>query len=685
MQHTMDPAEPGRVVALPPKSIAPRETPSVALLGAPYVGKSTLFNLLTGLSQRVGSWPGTTVELRTGTHRKGDRSFEIVDLPAVYSLTANSPDEQVARDYISGQRPDVVVVVLNATNLERTLYLVAEALELSSPVVVAINMMDVAARNGIQIEADVLEAALGVPVVAMVASRGDGIPELLDAIGLVVEGKWPLVPKRPELDPQLEEVIARIQTLLGEGLTLSYPSRWLAMKLLEGDREVAELVQARLPAARWQMLHSLLRQNEDAVVAIASARYEWIERMVRAASVRPRRGVVSLTERLDRVATHPLLGPVVLLGLLGLLFWLVYQIADPMVDLLDRGMAAGAILLRDSLVGAPPWVAGLLVDGVLGGVGTVLSLLPILVVFFLGMGILRHVGYLARAAFVSDRFMHHMGLHGESLIPLFLGFGCNVPAVLGARLIDSHRARLLTVLLTPLVPCTGRMAVLVFMAGALFGGSAPLVTWGLVALNLALLALSGVIFDRLIFQGERPALMMELPLYHLPNWRAVALETWQSIREFLVRAGTVILLVSILIWLLANQPGGVIQESYLARVGRYLEPLGGLMGLDWRMMVALLTSSVAKENALATMAVLAAGSGASTLMEALPWMLTPAAALAYLVVQITFIPCASTLSAIHQQTRSWRWTGFTLAYMLVLSLLAGTATYRVASLLGGGA
>ncbi|MHB8992941.1 MAG: ferrous iron transport protein B [Chloroflexota bacterium] len=677
--HGRDPAQ-----AFSTRVGTARETLSVALLGAPYAGKSTLFNLLTGLSQHTGSWPGTTVELRKGIHRWGGRSLEIVELPDVYSLTASSPDEQVARDYVAREKPDVVVVLLNATNLERSLYLVAEALELPSPVVVAINMMDVAAKSGIRVEEKVLAAALGVPVVGLVASHGEGVPDLMETVEALAEAGSDYAPKRPELHPELRSLVARVERLVGEGVAPAYPRRWLALKLLEGDREMTQLAQAGVAPERWGKLSTLLRQNEDAVVAVASTRYEWIERMVRAALFRPQRGAVSLTERIDRVATHPYLGSILLLGLLGLLFWVVYLVSGPLVDLLEVAVTAAGGLLRKALAGAPPWIQGLLVDGVLEGVGTVISVLPILVVFFLGLGLLRQVGYLARAAFVGDRFMHSMGLHGESLVPLFLGFGCNVPAVFGARLIDSFRARLLTVLLIPLVPCTGRMVVLVFMSGALFGGAALSVTWGLVALNLALLALTGILLDRLVLHSERPALIMELPLYHLPNWRAVALESWQSIKEFLVRAGTVILLVSVLIWVLAELPTGEIQSSYLAQLGRYLEPLGSLMGLDWRMMVALLTSSVAKENALATMAVLAASGQEGNLATALPQMLTLASALAYLVVQITFIPCASTLAAIQAQTKDWRWTGFTLVYQLALSLLAGIATYQLARFMGLG-
>ncbi len=680
----MVPAEHSPLETVSARIPEPRKTLSVALMGPPYVGKTTLFDLLAGLSTHAGNWPGTTVEIRSGIHRRDGILLEMVELPSVYSLTSNSPDEQVARDYLVKEQPDTLVVMLNATNLERGLYLVSEALELPVPVVVAINMMDAAASSGTRIEEHVLQAALGVPVVAMVANRGDGIQELLEAVVQVAEGELPYSPQPPNPDPALQSLLDQVETILAETAIPPFPRRWAATKLLEGDREITKLAQAALPDRRWGRLHALLRENEDAVVSIASARYEWIERMIRAALFRPHHGAVSLTERLDRVATHSLLGPALLLGILSTLFWMVYLIAIPLVELLDRLVTLLGRVLEASLAGTPTWVSGLIVEGMLRGVGTVLSLLPILVVFFVGMAFLQQVGYTARAAFVGDRFMHRLGLHGESLVPLFLGFGCNVPAVFGTRLIDSARARLLTVLLIPLIPCSGRMVVLMFIAGALFGEAAPLVTWGLVTLNLVLLTLTGLLFDRAIPHGDRPALIMELPLYHIPNWRSMVVQTWQSIKEFLVRAGTVILAVSVVIWLLADQPSGNIQESYLASIGRYLEPLGALMGLDWRMMVALLTSFVAKENALASMAVLSTGGEEAGLVSALPQMLTQASALAYLVLQVTFIPCSSTVAAMLNQTKSWLWTSLSVLYQLALSLLVGILTYQLMRLLGWG-
>lgn len=655
----------------------------VALAGPPNVGKSSVFNPLTGLAQHVGNWAGKTVAEQAGTVRWRGTTLRIVDLPGTYSLTANSAEEQLARDFVLRERPDVVVAILNAANLERTLYLVAELMELPVPIVVGLNMMDVAEGQGLRVEPHVLQAALGVPVVPLVATRGQGLAELLDAVGGVAEGTEDCSPQRPDLGAVQEELVAEIERAIGDAAPEPYPRRWLAIKLLEGDREVTRLLRDRLPEERWPALEAILRQHEEAVLAIATARYAWIGRMTRAALTRPQAGVVSLTERLDRVLTHAYAGPAALLALLGLVFWLVYRVAQPLSGLLEAGTAAAAGLLRGWLAGAPRLLVGLLADGLLGGVGTVLSLLPILVLFFLAIGFLEDVGYLARGAFVADRFMHRIGLHGKSFLPLFLGFGCNVPAVLGTRILETRRDRLLTLLLVPLVPCAGRVAVLMFVAGALFGDAAPFVVWGLVALSLVAVGLSGLLLNRLLFRDQSPAFIMELPLYHLPNWRTIGHYAWRQLVAFVQRAGTVILGLSALVWALGTLPGGTIERSYLAWLGRVLAPIGGLMGLDWRLMVALLASVVAKEQALATLAILTSG-GEATLAAMLPQMLTPAAGLAFLVVQMLFVPCVGTLATIHQETGSWRWTAFSTAYLAALSLTVGVGVYQGALLLGLG-
>jgi ferrous iron transport protein B len=322
---------------------------------------------------------------------------------------------------------------------------------------------------------------------------------------------------------------------------------------------------------------------------------------------------------------------------------------------------------------------GLVVNGAIGGAGTVLTFLPILAIFFAVLALLEDMGYMARGAYVMDRFMHLMGLHGKSFLPLFLGFGCNVPAVMGARIIDSRQARLLTILLAPLVPCAGRMAVIVFVAPIFFGQSATLVAWGLIAVSLVLLAVTGLAINKWVLKGERAAFIMELPLYHRPNLRTISQQVGQNMVEFLKKAGSLILVMSVVVWLLSALPSGDLETSYLARAGKALAPVGALMGLDWKVMVALLTSFVAKENSIATLGVLyGAGQHAAGLSTALAAALTPAAALAFLVVQMLFIPCVATVAVIKQETRSWRWTGLSVGLLLVLSMVGGFVAYHLA-------
>lgn len=655
----------------------------VALAGQPNVGKSTLFNLLTGLHQHVGNWPGKTVERKEGHFTFNGASYRIVDLPGTYSLTANSPEELIAREFILRERPDVVVAVVDAATLERSLYLVAELLPLPAPVIVALNMMDVARQEGIQVEPEVLQAALGVPVVPMSAVRGVGMQKLLETVERTARGDLPYAPRLPQIRPDHQEVLKVISEQIAGYVPEPYPGDWVALKLLEGDPEVTQMMRAALPPERWEEVYAVLRAHDDAQVAVASGRYEWIGRMVRAAVTRPRIGQIGLTERLDRWATHPLWGLVILTGILGVVFWLTYTVGAPLQSLLETylvgTLADGA---RSLLSGAPTWLSGLLADGIIGGVGAVLTFLPILVIFFAAMAFLEDVGYMARAAYVMDRFMHLIGLHGKSFLPLFLGLGCNVPAILGTRVIESGRARLLTILLAPIVPCTARMAVIAFLAPAFFGPAAPLVSWGLVLLSLGTLALAGIVLNRLLFQGRRSAFIMELPLYHLPNWRTIGLSVWGRSWAFVRKAGTVILVVSVVIWALSSLPGGDTERSYLAQLGKLLEPAGRLMGLDWRLTVALLSSFIAKENSIATLGVLFRTSeeGLANLLAA---TYSSAAALAFLVVQLLFIPCMATVAAIRQETSSWRWTVFSIGLLLVISLLAGMATFQVVALAGG--
>jgi ferrous iron transport protein B len=416
---------------------------------------------------------------------------------------------------------------------------------------------------------------------------------------------------------------------------------------------------------------------------VASGRYEWIGRMVHAAVTRPKVGQVGLTERLDRWATHPLWGLFILAGILGLVFWLTFTIGSPIQGWLDKSVLAPLTSLAAGMLAEMPfWLRGIVVDGLFGGVGSVLTFLPIMVIFFAVFALLEDVGYMARAAYVMDNLMHLMGLHGKSFLPLFLGFGCNVPAVMGARVIDSRPARLLTILIAPLVPCTARMAVVAFIAPAFFGANALWVSWGVVLLSMLALVSSGALLNKVIFKGQRSAFIMELPLYHIPNARTIGLLVWQRSHSFVKKAGTTILIMSLVIWALSYLPNGDLNTSFLTRLGQFVEPVGKWMGFDWRLTVALLASFPAKENAIATLGVLFGRSPDAGLTDILAASFSTASALSFLVVTMLFIPCVATVSVIKQETDSWGWTLLSVFLLLALSVTAGTAVYHLAVFLG---
>jgi ferrous iron transport protein B len=655
----------------------------IALAGQPNMGKSTLFNLLTGLNQHVGNWPGKTVERREGNFIVNANEYNVVDLPGTYSLTANSPEEVIAREFILREAPDVVVAVVSAANLERSLYLVSELICLPVTLIVALNMMDVAAQEGLTVEAKVLEAALGVPVVPITATKAAGVQDLLRIVRETLDGEHPNTPRLPEIRADHREALNQVLEVVAEKVPAPYPPEWMALKLLEGDVEVSRTMQATLSVDDWKAVQAILVQHDDAMLAVASGRYEWIGRMVRAAVARPRLGQISLTERLDRWAAHPIWGLFILAGILGLVFWVTFTLAAPLQDLLDTYLVVPLSALATGwLANAPMWLRSMIVDGAIGGVGAVLTFLPIMAVFFAAFALLEDVGYMARAAYVMDNLMHLMGLHGKSFLPLFLGFGCNVPAIMGTRVVDSRPARMLTIVIAPFVPCTARMVVVAFIAPIFFGANAVWVSWTLILMSLVILVLNGVLLNRLIFKGQRSAFIMEMPLYHIPNARTIGLLVWHRSMSFVKKAGTKILAMSLVVWVLSFLPYGNLNTSFLAQFGKFVEPVGKWMGLDWRLTSALISSFPAKENAIATLGVLFGNSSNASLAQTLTSSVSTASALSFLVVTMLFIPCMATVAVTKQETESWGWTLLSIFLPLGLSIAAGSTVYHVARVFG---
>ncbi|MGD0230913.1 MAG: ferrous iron transport protein B [Syntrophorhabdales bacterium] len=655
----------------------------VALAGQPNVGKSTVFNILTGLSQHVGNWPGKTVEKKEGVHVSDGTEMRIVDLPGTYSLTAFSEEERAAREFIMNERPDVIVLVANASALERSLYLLTELLLIDAPIVVAVNMTDVAENQGIHVDVAALQRSLGLPVVSIIATKNRGIRELVPLILNASRHKIDIDPRLPDVSLDHKAIYERLMEILMGYTPACYTDRWVATKLMEGDPEVSAALQDVLPEEKWNEILGLLSEHEDALRAVVGGRYDWIEMVTRIAVSRFRRGQVLMTDRIDHLLTQPVLGIPVLLGILALVFVLTYRIGFPVQHRLEYLLGLGARFVETALAGTPHWLTGLVVNGIIGGAGSVLTFLPILLIFFVCLTFLEDVGYMARGAFVMDRLMHVVGLHGKSFIPLCLGFGCNVPSVIGTRIVESRKARLLTIFLAPFVPCTARLAVLTFVSGAMFGSRASLVSWLLLAVNVIVLAVTGAVISRVFMKGEPMPFIMELPLYHKPDPRTIALVVWNRMISFAKRAGSVILAASVVIWFLANVPGGRLETSILAWIGRLLVPIGAPMGLGWREMVALVSSLVAKENSIATLAVLY-NVGEEGLREVLPRMMSSASGFAFLAVLMLFVPCAATVAVMKQEMGSWRWFISSFVFMLMVSFLGGVVAYHLALSFGFG-
>ena len=653
----------------------------VALAGQPNVGKSTVFNILTGLSQHVGNWPGKTVEKKEGSHVSNDVEMQIIDLPGIYSLTAFSEEERVARDFIISVNPDVIILLVNASALERSLYLLSELLLLGPPIVVAVNMIDVADSQGIQIDVKALQQSLGIPVVPMVATKNRGIRELVSTVIAVAKGETEYKPRVPDVSPDHRAIFDRLMELIKDYVRPPFTIRWTSTKLMEGDPEILKMIKGLVPDHTWSEIQSLLIKHEDSLHAVVDGRYDWIEKVTRAAVLRFKMGQVVMTDRIDHVLTRPVFGIPILLAVFASVFFLTYKVGFPLQKQLEKLISAFARWSEPALVSFHPWIRGVLIDGIIGGVGSVFTLLPILLIFFAVMAFLEDVGYMARAAFVMDRFMHLVGLHGKSFIPMCLGFGCNVPSILGTRIVESKKERLLTIFLIPFVPCTARLAVLTVVAAALFADKAALVSWSLLAMNILVLGVIGMLINKFVLKDEPMPFIMELPLYHKPDPKTIGLVVWARTVAFVKRAGTVIMTVSILIWVLSYLPDGNVEGSILAWLGRLLEPIGKPMGLDWKMLTALITSFVAKENAIATLSVLY-GVGEQGLLHILPTVVSNASGLAFMVVLMLFVPCAATVAVMKRELDNWKWFASSLLLMLVISFSGGLIAYRLALLIG---
>lgn len=681
-------------------SIIKKERITIALAGQPNTGKSTVFNQLTGAAQHVGNWPGKTVEQKSGHYSHNGVQYHVIDLPGTYSLTANSLEETISRDFILKNKPDVVIVLVDASQLQRTMYLLADMLPMKIPIIVALNMMDVAEQHGRKIDVKMLEQKIGIPIVSMVATKKQDISELIKKVHHYVQQENPTGVCLPGLSEADEILSGRLQTILTGSIPSHYPVEWVALKLLEGDTGIIEMVRDHIPEQKWKKLEELLVQSDERVLSIASERFSWIQQVSADAvtSVSSRAAKITRS-KFDQLATHPIWGVPIAIIITLAAFMAAIIIALPVMQATLVGIAPIVEGVREVMATAPHWLGAMLADGLLPGVSMALAFLGFMMGMFVVIGFLEDVGYMARVAFVADGFMTRIGLHGKSFMPMFSSLGCNIAGVLGSRVVDSWQQRMMTMVMAPIVPCLAVWTVTGFFGTLFFGSGVALITIILFLTLFLWLTFTGFLFKKILVKGEPGGMIMELPPYHKPNWRTIWRFTWLHTKSFLLRGFTLIAAASLVIWALSYLPNGEIDSSFLASIGRVLEPVGHLVGLNWQLVVALLAASLSKEAALATLGVLygiSSGSGDTSLTGlmlsggvleessiglVLRSAISPASALSFIFAVFYSVPCLGTVGAIFSETKSVKWTVAATSYYVFATLLAGFLAYRVGLLI----
>ncbi|RLF22036.1 MAG: ferrous iron transport protein B [Thermoprotei archaeon] len=676
-------------------------TIKLALAGSPNVGKSTIFNALTGGRAWVGNWPGVTVEKKVGVMKLNGYKVEVVDLPGIYSLTAYSIDELIARNFIIEERPDVVVVIVSAINLERSLYLAVSLLELGVNLIVALNMVDLAEREGYVVDVKKLEALLRVPVVPTIAIKGIGIDKLKNIIIQSISN-----PRRnPAIvdygDP-IEKAISRLCSFMKTHtpeVVHTYHPRWLAIKLLENDRDVVEKVKL-LPKGDLliNMANEMRKELESVVgdleVYMVNQRYAKILEIVDKVVRRVRVKGISVSELLDTVLLDKFLGLPITITSIYLMLYFAYNVSLPLVDLVDALFSSLADYTRLILQDKAPLLASLLADGIITGVGTVLVFTPMIAIFYILVAILEDVGYMARVVFVLDKVLHRFMLPGKAIVPLILGFACNVPAVLSARTIEDENDRKTVIMICPLSTCSARLPVYLIIASAIFGTYAALAITSMYVLSIIFALVIGFLFKSFIFKGPSIGFIMELPPYLMPQSRTVLIKTWERTKRFLTKAGTVILAAAILVWLLSiTGPKGLIgpealedpallKASWVGAIGRALQPIFTPMGWDWGATIALFFGFMAKEVVVSTMAMVY-GAEETSLGRAILAHFSPLSAYAYMIFVLLYVPCVATMAVIRSEI-GLKYAVLTIMYQMVLAYLASLAVMFIGMILGLG-
>ena len=692
-----------------------RKVIRVALVGNPNCGKTSLFNMASGSHEHVGNYSGVTVDAKEGTFEHGGYKFLLVDLPGTYSLSAYSPEELYVRKNLIEEMPDVVVNVVDASNLQRNLYLTTQLIDMNLRVVMALNMYDELQAKGDKLDIKQLGYLLGMPVVPTVSRTGDGLTALFDTVVQIYENSDPHIARHIHINhgAELEESIGRIKKLikLNTAIRYKYSTRYLSIKYLEGDKEIEKVVEGlpnrdEIIATRFEehrRIQGILNNSMES--AFVDAKYAFIQGAI-AETYEPYQGKRrrnTLTDRIDAFVTNKWLAFPLFFVLLYLVFSGTFVIGEYPMQWIEWIVAKfGAFV---SMIMPDGWLKDLAVDGIIGGVGSVLVFLPNILLLYLFISLLEDSGYMARAAFIMDRLMHKIGLHGKSFIPMVMGFGCNVPAVMATRTIESPKSRLITMLIIPLMSCAGRMPVYVLIAGAFFPRHAGLVMLGLYALGIVLAIVAAKAMS-LFFKDDDLPFVMELPPYRIPTAKSILRHTWEKGRQYLQKMSGIILICSMALWFLSYFPNHDAyatpkdqqEHSFIGYVGKAMEPVLEPLGFDWRMGVGIVAGVGAKELVVSTLGVMYAddepvvaasgeseiasdASGDTRLQRALVRSVTPAGALAYMVFILLYFPCIATFVAIRRESGGWKWAILTAVYTIALAWVAAFITFRIASLL----
>lgn len=691
-----------------------RHVINVALVGNPNCGKTSLFNFASGAHERVGNYSGVTVDAKEGKARYFGYEFNLVDLPGTYSLSAYSPEELYVRKQIVEKTPDVIINVIDTSNLERNLYLTTQLIDMHLRMVCALNMFDETERRGDHVDYDKLSELFGVPMVPTVFTNGRGVEELFKVVIDMYEGQENSQRNYRHIHinhgHELEHGIKEMQEHLKQedNLRQRYSTRYLAIKLLEHDKDVEAYI-ATLPDAKEIIAHRDQAEQrvkeetgEDSETAIMDAKYGFIHGALKEAGYETGhdKDTYRTTHVIDRFITNRYLGFPIFLLLLFVMFSVTFYIGQYPMDWIEAGVAWLGEIISTTMPDGP--LKAMLVDGVIGGVGSVIVFLPQILILYFFISYMEDSGYMARAAFIMDKLMHKMGLHGKSFIPLVMGFGCNVPAVMATRTIESRRSRLITMLVLPLMSCSARLPIYIMITGTFFAAHyRSLVMLSLYAVGILLAVVVSRVLSLFVIKGEDTPFVMELPPYRFPTWKAIGRHTWEKGKQYLKKMGGIILVASIIVWALGYFPHDESlsmreqqEQSYIGRIGKTIEPVFRAQGFDWKLDVGLVAGIGAKEVVASTMGVLYANNDSfgddeaynneggkydTLLAQMTADGITPLAAYCFLLFVVIYFPCIATIAAIKGETGSWRWAVFSAVYTTLLAWVVSAIVYQVGS------